>query len=381
MITPHGGSLVDQILKGEARKKALFEAKKFKKIVLDDEQIKEIKNIARGVFSPITGYMKRDDFESVVKNLRLKNGTIFPLPIFLGVDKRQAKDMALGKKITLIDESGREIALLSVEDTFEYDKSKIAKNIFKTTDQKHPGVKNLFMASDVFIGGKIFLLDNSKKPYYQYNLDPKETRVLFAKKGWQTIAGFQTRNVIHRGHEYLHRCVLEFMDGLFINPVIGIKKSGDFRDDLIIESYKKVISEYYPKRKVVFSILPYQMRYGGPREAVLHAIIRKNFGCTHFIVGRDHAGVGNFYGPYDAQKIFSEIGDIGIEMIKLDEAFYCKKCVSMATDNTCGHPESDRIRLSGTYIRKLVKEKKIIPAEIMRPQVSKLLRNSSAPFV
>ena len=187
--------------------------------------------------------------------------------------------------------------------------------------------------------------------------------------------------MIHRGHEYLHRCVLEFVDGLFVNPVIGAKKSGDFKDELIIESYRTAIKVYYPRNKIVFSILPYQMRYAGPREAILHAIIRKNFGCTHFIVGRDHAGVGRYYDPYEAQHIFEEIGDLGITIVKIDEAFYCKKCVGIATKHTCGHSESERIHLSGTYIRSLIAKKQKVPEEIIRPEVSKLLQNSKDPFV
>jgi len=382
MIEPHGGILINQILEGNERKIAMASARKLKKIVISEEQIKEVKNIARGLLSPIKGYMRREDLESVVLHSRLKNKTVFPLPIFLTVFANEASGMKRGKQVALVNGKRDIIALLNVNDIYTYNKKKFAKFVFGTTDKKHPGVENLYNSGEVFLGGEILLIDNSKKPYYKYNLDPKETRVLFAKRGWKSIVGFQTRNVIHRGHEYLQKCILEIVDGLFVNPVIGIKKKGDFKDELIIKSYETAIKEYYSRSKVVFSILPYQMRYAGPREAVLHAIIRKNFGCTHFIVGRDHAGVGKYYGPYDAQNIFDKIKNIGIKIMKIDEAFYCKKCVGMATQNTCGHPEDTKIRLSGTYIRSLITGgDKPVPEEIMRPEVSQLLHNSKAPFI
>lgn len=381
MINPHGGILVNQILTGEEEKNALLLSQNLPKIVISGEQAKEVKNIARGLFSPLTGFMNQDDLESVASVMRLKNGVIFPLPVFLAVTREEAKNIRPRLQAVLIDGLGRNITLIRITDIYTCNKTKLAQQMFGTTDRKHPGVKHLLDSGDIFLGGDITLLDDSKEPYPQFNLTPLETRALFAQKGWKTIAGFQTRNVPHLGHEYLHRSVLKAVDGLFIHPVIGIKKPGDFKDDLIVASYQTIMKKYYPKNRVAFAVLPYQMRYAGPKEAVLHAIIRKNFGCTHFIVGRDHAGVGSYYDPYDAQRIFEKIGDIDINIIPHDEVFYCKLCVSMATVHTCHHTAKDRVTLSGTYIRSLVTGNKPIPSEIMRPEVSKIIRHSSSPFI
>lgn len=377
MIKPHGGKLVNRIL----TKRSADEFSQTQKIVINEETIKDVKNIARGVYSPLEGFLCRDDFENVLENTKLTNGVTWPIPIVLDVDKRTREKFKAGEYILLVDKDLNPIAILEIEDIYGYNKGEFAEKVFCTKDKTHTGVDNVFCMGDFLLGGKIDLIDNSKKHFPQFNMEPKETRSLFKEKGWKTTVAFQTRNPPHRGHEYLQKCGLEIADGLFINPVIGRKKAGDFRDEIIMKSYVELIKKYYPKDRAVLGILPMQMRYAGPREAIFHAIIRKNFGCTHFIIGRDHAGVGNFYGPYDAHKIFDKFDDLEITPLKFDNAFYCKRCNSVATIKTCLHDEKHRINPSGTLIRSMIKEGKIIPKEIMRPEVSKILLSLKNPYV
>lgn len=381
MNKPYGGKLIRSILTHDNLEKAISLSPKIPQIILTQEEIKTVKNIARGLYSPITGFLDKEDFHNVVTVMKLTNGMTFPIPLFLTVSKKEANDIKIGQKISLVDNRGIPISLMEISDKFTYSREKIAKNVFQTTSIDHPGVRNIYKTKDIFIGGKIELINNDKEPFSYLNLDPEETRVIFALHKWRTIAGFQTRNPIHRGHEYLHRAVMEKIDGLFINPVIGEKKKGDFKDTVIIESYKKMVTDFYPKKKVLFSILPYQMQYAGPREAVLHAIIRKNFGCTHFIVGRDHAGIGKYYSPFAAQDIFRQVDDLGIEIIKMPDVFYCKKCKNMATNDDCSHDEENHINLSGTYIRTLITSNQSVPPEIIRPEIAEIIKNNSDPFV
>jgi len=381
MINPHGNILINRVLKPEDAKKAENKAKELKAIKLDEELVKDVKNIARGVYSPLTGFMNRDDFNSVVTKMTLSDGTIWPIPFVLDVDKTTADQLAIGEQIALVDEEQKPIALMNLRDKYTYDKNVFSVNVFKTADEKHPGVKMVKEMKDWLLGGDIELIDNSKEPYNQFNLDPQETRTLFKERGWNTVAGFQTRNAPHRAHEYLQRCALEVCDGLFVNPVIGKKKSGDFEDQVILDSYQYLIDNFFPKNRVAMSILPLKMRYAGPREAILHAIIRKNFGCTHFIVGRDHAGVGKYYGSFDAQNIFNDIEDMGMTILKFDNSFFCKKCGHLATGKTCPHTKEDQIGPSGTLIRELISKGEIVPNEIMRPEISKILIDADKTFV
>lgn len=381
MIQPHGNILVNRVLKKQDAEKAKAKAAELKAIVLDDELVKDVKNIARGVYSPLTGFMGKDDFENVVHHMKLADGTIWSIPFVLDVDQTTADQLSIGDQIALVDEQKNPIALMNLNDKFNYDKKVFSEKVFKTTDEKHPGVSMVNSMKDWLLGGDIELIDNSKEPYNQYNLDPYETRLLFKERGWKTVAGFQTRNAPHRAHEYLQRCALEVCDGLFVNPVIGKKKAGDFEDQVILDSYQYLINNFFPKNRVVMSILPLKMRYAGPREAILHAIIRKNFGCTHFIVGRDHAGVGKYYGSFDAQNIFDEIEDIGMTILKFDNSFFCKKCGHLATNKTCPHLPEDQIGPSGTLIRDLISKGEIVPNEIMRPEISKILIEADKTFV
>ncbi len=381
MNKPYGGKLVKRILTGDKLENAISLSKHIPQITISQEEIKTVKNIARGLYSPVAGFLDKKDFHQVVIGMKLTNGITFPIPLFLTVSKKEANNIKIGQKIALVDNRGIPISLMEISDKYTYNKEKIAKNVFQTTNPDHPGVRYIYKTRDIFIGGEIDLINNDKEPFSDLNLDPEETRSIFALHNWQTIAGFQTRNPIHRGHEYLHRAVMKKIDGLFINPVIGEKKKGDFKDTIIIDSYKKMVTDFYPKNKVLFSILPYQMQYAGPREAVLHAIIRKNFGCTHFIVGRDHAGIGKYYSPFAAQDIFNEINDLGIKIIKMPDVFYCKKCKNMTTIDECKHDEVNHINLSGTYIRSLITSKKSVPSEIIRPEIAEIIKNNSDPFV
>jgi len=268
-----------------------------------------------------------------------------------------------------------------VEDIYEYDKRRYARMVFKTEDPDHPGVARVYSRKELLVGGSIELLNHLPNQYENYTLRPIETRVVFRERGWRTIVGFQTRNAPHIGHEYIQKTALAFVDGLFINPVIGRKKPGDFRDEVILKAYETLIANYYPKKSVVLSIVRYEMKYAGPREAIHHAIMRKNFGCTHFIVGRDHAGVGNYYGPYEAQEIFNEFPDLGITPLFFREFFYCRRCGGIVHEKICPHSEDVRLRFSGTMIRKRIMEGEAPPEEVIRPEVAETILGFEKPFV
>lgn len=381
LIPPHGNVLVNRVLSETHAAEAVKRAESLFSLTLNAEQVKDIKNIARGVLSPLTGFMNEADFVRVVEDMKLADGTVWPIPFVLHVTDEQAEQMKTGDEVALKDEAGTVVGMLHVGDKYTFDPAHVSRFVFGTEDREHPGVARWFGMNKNLVGGNIDLIDNSKEPFYDVNLDPAETRYLFQARGWKTVVGFQTRNVPHRAHEYLQRCALEIVDGLFINPIIGKKKEGDFRDEVIIKSYNYMIENFFPRDRAVFSILPARMNYAGPREAVLHAIIRKNFGCTHFVVGRDHAGVGDYYGTYEAHEIFDTIEDIGIQILRFEHGFFCHVCEGVASTKTCGHTDDDRVPPSGTKIRNLLTEKKPVPAEIMRPQIVDLLLEEDVLFV
>jgi len=381
LIPPHGGVLVNRVLSPEHAEAAKKRAVDFFSLSLDEDEVKDVKNIARGVYSPLTGFLNQADFVRVVEDMRLVDGTVWSIPFVLDVTQEEAKNFATGDQVALKDALGTLVAILHVGDMYTYDVQHVVTHVYGTADEAHPGVMRWNKMNPVLVGGKIDLVDNSKEPYHEFNLDPLETRFLFKSRGWKTIAGFQTRNVPHRAHEYIQRCALELCDGLFINPIIGKKKVGDFRDDLIIQSYDHMIKNYFPRNSATFSILPARMNYAGPRDAIWHAIIRKNFGCTHFVVGRDHAGVGNYYGTYAAQEVFDTIPDLGITILKFEHSFMCKTCDCVATNKTCGHSDDVRVPPSGTKIRKLITEGKPVPSDIMRPDIVSMLLAADSPFV
>lgn len=382
IIAPHGGKLINRILPTSQRKKLKISLDQYERLRLNTEQIKDVKNIAIGTYSPLTGFLRKDDFENVLSRMRLRNKIIWPIPITLDVTKRDYQRLKKRKVILLESYLGNPIAFLKNIEFYKYNKNIFAQSVFQTTDKNHPGVAEIYAMEKYLVGGDVWLLDNSKDAT-PFNLSPCDTRKLFRKKGWKTITGFQTRNAPHCSHEHLQKQALKTTDGLFIQPAIGRKKVGDLKDDLIIKSYQLLIKKYYQKQKTTFGILPLKMRYAGPKEALFHAIIRKNFGCTHFIVGRDHAGLEDYYGPYDAHRIFDQFSskEIGIIILKYPTVKYCKKCKDLVFENTYCHAETNKISLSATKMRKMIKNAEKPPTWFMRPVISRLLLEHSSPFI
>lgn len=374
-IKPHGGKLINRMLSEQKRKKIIDNESDFQSIPIGTDLMKDVENIASGLFSPLEGPNCREDYESILYNKRLSNDLPWTLPIVIDSEINEIKE---GDEI-LLKNNGNLVALMQVEEIFCYDRRAHAEQVFGTNDAAHPGVAKTYSMKDTLLGGKISLINESKTPYFKYAMKPAETRNLFKEKGWEKVVGFQTRNVAHLGHEYLQKSALTLADGLFINPVIGKKKKGDFRDDVILESYEVLIDNYYPKDRVVLGIFQTEMRYAGPREAIFHAIVRKNYGCTHFIIGRDHAGVGSYYHPYAAQEIFKEFPDIGIEPMFFMSFFYCNRCGGITNDKVC--PHNDRIDFSGTKMRQMIESGKRPTADLMRPEVADVILKSGKPFV
>jgi len=380
MPKPHGGKLIERILKGKNRERILQEVKEIAKIEVPKGIATDIENITRGVYSPIEGFMTREELEMVLYFKRLPSDVPWTMPVLLEFPKN--KENSLKEKDTVVlFYKGAPLAIMEIDEIYSFDRKEVARYTFGTTDKNHPGVAKVYQTNGKFIGGKVDLIDEPKTPYDRYKLSPKETRYLFKQKKWKTVVGFQTRNPPHLGHEYLQKTALTFLDGLFINPVIGEKKRGDFRDEVILQAYEVLIERYYLKNHAVLAILPYEMKYAGPREAVHHAIMRKNFGCTHFIVGRDHAGVGSYYKPYAAQEIFEEFPDLGIAPLFFKAFFYCRKCGGVTHEKACPHDEKHRLKFSGTKIRKIFQEGKLPPKELMRPEIAEIIAKNPSPFV
>ena len=380
MISPHGGKLVNRVLNEPEKEAVLEQSSSWLSLTIDPDLVSDVENIATGVYSPLEGFLNRPDFESVLKNMRLKSDLPWTVPIVLDVSREMADKLEPGQQILLRAEDSQPVAVMTVEDIYDYDKEEFSRQVYATTDPKHPGVARVLQMKEVLLGGKIDLLNMPVTPYDRYRLSPKETRILFKEKGWKTVVGFQTRNTPHLGHEYVQKTALTFTDGLFINPVIGRKKKGDFKDEVILASYEELIKNYYLKERAVMAILKMEMRYAGPREAIHHAIIRKNFGCTHIIIGRDHAGVGNYYHPYAAQEIFEEFPDLGIVPLFFKSFFFCRKCNSIENEKTCPHPSSEHIQFSGTRIRDLLLKGEVPPPELMRPEVARIILSFENPF-
>ena len=379
---PHGGKLVNRVVTEEKRDRLIEEAKELPKIEISKETAVEVENMAHGVYSPLEGFMTSNDFISVLENMRLENDLPWTIPIVLDVSHDVLEKLGVreGDFVALITNGSVE-ALMEVEEIYKFDKKEFTEKVFKTTDLDHPGVKKVFEMRDRLVGGKIDLLNQIENPFEKYTLQPIETRVLFKELGWRTVVGFQTRNAPHLGHEYVQKTALTFVDGLFINPVIGRKKKGDFRDEVILKAYEVLIERYYLKNRAVLAVLRTEMRYAGPREAIFHAIVRKNFGCTHFIVGRDHAGVGSYYKPYEAQEIFEEFPDLGITPIFFKQFYYCKKCYGFVNEAVCPHRGEDIIPPSGTKIREMLMKGELPPKEMMRPEVAEVILSFEKPFV
>jgi sulfate adenylyltransferase len=375
-IPPHGGRLVDRELSGVAREAMLEKAASMPRLTLRAREVADLEMIANGALSPLEGFMCEDDYVSVRGNKHLASGLPWTIPITLSAGDEKAEELVEGSDIALYAGHDYLLGVLHLRQKFRYDKLREADRVYLTSDQAHPGVRALYEQGDWLLGGPVSLLNRPHNPEFPlYRMDPRETREAFRKRGWGRVVAFQTRNPIHRAHEYIIKCALETVDGLLLHPLVGETKSDDVSAEVRMRCYEVMLERYFPRNRTLLAVNPAAMRYAGPREAVFHAIIRKNYGCTHFIVGRDHAGVGNYYGTYDAHYIFNEFDreSLGITPMFFDHSFYCRQCGSMASNKTCPHDSSDHIALSGTKVRELLSRGEMPPQEFSRAEVAAIL--------
>jgi sulfate adenylyltransferase len=375
LIAPHGGELVINMA-DEAEGAALRErAQGLSQVVVDSRQIADLEMLAIGAYSPLGGFMNRSDYLSVVNAMHLSHGLPWSIPITLSTSSEKAATLKIGSQVALVDTQGDLHAVMILEEKYGYDKQLEARKVYRTEEEAHPGVKFLCQQGDVLLGGPIRVIALQRQAFAQCRYTPEQSRKLFAERGWRRIVGFQTRNPVHRAHEYIQKCALETVDGLFLHPLVGDTKDDDIPAHVRMHCYEVLLELYYPAERVILAVLPAAMRYAGPREAIFHALMRKNYGCSHFIVGRDHAGVGNYYGTYDAQTIFSEFdpAKIGITPIFFDHTFYCRICDSMTSSKTCPHSSEHHVTLSGTKVRQMLQEGKLPPREFSRPEVAQIL--------
>ncbi len=371
-IAPHGGRLIDRTVQGAAADELRERAAGLPRVQLNARQLSDLELIANGAFSPLEGFMGQADYDRVVSEMHLANGLPWSIPVTLAVAGDQAP--AANAEVALYDPEGTLCGVMTVQEVFGYDKAREAREVYRTEEEKHPGVAAVYAQGDTLLAGPVTVLPLTadRGPYF---LSPAATRAAFAERGWRTVVGFQTRNPVHRAHEYIQKCALETVDGLLLHPLVGATKADDIPADVRMRCYEVLLANYYPQNRVILGVLPAAMRYAGPREAIFHSLVRKNHGCTHFIVGRDHAGVGSYYGTYDAQKLFDQFkpGELGITPLKFENSFYCRRCESMASEKTCPHGAEDRVALSGTKVREMLRAGEMPPPQFSRPEVARVL--------
>jgi sulfate adenylyltransferase len=376
-IAPHGGDLVDLLVPEALREATRAEADHLPKLVVNARELSDLEMLAVGALSPLTGFVGEADYLSILETMHLSSGLAWAIPVTLSLTDDDVKRIGSGSSVALLPwEGGDPIAVLDVAEVFKRDRQKEALGVYATEDLEHPGVQALHDAGDFCLAGTVRALALPEHDdFLAYRLTPAQTRAAFAERGWRTVVGFQTRNPIHRAHEYLQKCALEIVDGLLVHPLVGATKGDDVPADVRMRCYEALFEGYYPKDRAMVSVFPAAMRYAGPREAIWHAICRKNYGCTHFIVGRDHAGVGSYYGTYDAQRIFEEFepGELGITPLMFEHSFWCNACEGMASPKTCPHGEGSRVSLSGTKVREMLRAGERPPAEFSRPEVADIL--------
>ena len=375
LIAPHGGELVLNMASEQECEELRERSKTLPRIQVGSRQLADLEMLAIGAYSPLGGFMKQADYLGVVKNMHLSNGLPWSIPITLPVSLEQAETLQEGTQVALVDTQDSLQAIMTIEQKYGYDKSLEATHVYRTLEEAHPGVKALYAQGDMLLGGPVRVVALQQQLFAQYRYTPTQSRQLFTERGWKRVVGFQTRNPVHRAHEYIQKCALEMVDGLFLHPLVGDTKEDDIPATIRMRCYEVLLENYYPADRVILGVLPAAMRYAGPREAIFHALMRKNYGCSHFIVGRDHAGVGNYYGTYDAQEIFAQFDpdELGITPMFFDHAFFCRICSSMASSKTCPHGNEHHVALSGTKVRQMLQAGQIPPNEFTRPEVAKVL--------
>lgn len=375
LIAPHGGTLINRLVPTAQRDVMMERANKAPQVTLSSVSLSDMMLIAMGVFSPLTGFMGQDDYRRVVNDMHLESGVPWTIPIALPVDTETANKLEIGSDVALVNADGQIVGVLELSDKYSYDKELEAEKVYRTTEDAHPGVARVYAQGDIYLGGDVWVFDLPEPEFPGEFMTPAQSRAYFKEQGWGEIVAFQTRNPIHRAHEYLQKVAMEIVDGLMLHPLVGETKSDDVPADIRMESYRVVIDHYYPEGRVLLNTFPAAMRYAGPREAIFHAICRKNYGCSHFIVGRDHAGVGKYYGTYDAQDIFDEFDKSAIDItpLKFEHAFYSKKEQKIVTAKTSIYGKDDWEFLSGTQVRELLSSGEPLPEKFTRPEVSKVL--------
>ncbi len=377
-IPAHGGKLINREVSGDEAAELAQRAASLPALRLNSRTLSDLELLAIGGFSPLKGFMDSKQYKSVVDGMHLPDGLPWSIPVTLAATEEEARGYKEGKEIALADDGGQPLAVLELEEKYSYDKAREAEKVYRTTEEAHPGVAAVYAQGDVLLAGKVKVFRRPPGTFPEFRLTPAQTRASFAERGWHTVVGFQTRNPVHRAHEYIQKCALEIVDGLLLHPLVGETKGDDIPADVRMHCYQVLLQDYYPSGRVLLSVLPAAMRYAGPREAIFHAIMRKNYGCTHFIVGRDHAGVGSYYGTYDAQLIFSEVDadKLGIIPLMFEHTFYCRACEAMASSKTCPHGDDQRVTLSGTKVRELLAAGQEPPHEFSRPEVARVLIES-----